>query len=110
MAIVVFWFADNESDGSTIKFCDGSGQNMLYLTDDNTGYSNDNANLYINFSGSRTFVIHVNENTKLYGNGNGNDNGNLSNGLSGLRIESENAVLQSVTVAAPPSALNRPNQ
>lgn len=103
-------FADNESDGSTIKFCDGSGQNMLYLTDDNTGYSNDNANLYINFSGSRTFVIHVNENTKLYGNGNGNDNGNLSNGLSGLRIESGNAVLQSVTVAAPPSALNRPNQ
>ncbi|MBE6283798.1 MAG: hypothetical protein E7098_05600 [Mediterranea massiliensis] len=110
---VGFGAGQRNDGGSTVKFCDAASQNALKVPSfTGVEYGPDN-NLYFSFTGSKTFEVWVNETTELYvngdGSGNGNSgtpNGNLSNKpLEGFKIEGTDAILQSITVTAPESAL-----
>jgi len=110
---VGFGAGQRNDGGSTVKFCDAASQNALKVPSfTGVEYGLDN-NLYFSFTGSKTFEVWVNETTELYvngdGSGNGNSgtpNGNLSNKpLEGFKIEGTDAILQSITVTAPESAL-----
>ena len=102
----------NFTKGANIKLCDNSNpKNALWIPDildtvDNGEYNN----VWMSIpSGILNFEIKGN--ITLYVNGSSTNNGNLSddNPLNGLCIESGEAVLQSITIEAPPSALNQPN-
>lgn len=111
--ITVGFGAGQKDGGCTVKFCDAASQNALKIPSFTGVNYGPNENLYFSFTGSKTFEVWVNEMTELYvngdGSGNGNSgtaNGNLSNKpLEGFKIEGTDAILQSITVTAPESAL-----
>jgi len=111
--ITIVYSAGKNNGGCTIKFCESNGVNQLYIPDfvNDPGYDGPKQNLYMSFNGDKTFVIDVDTDIEIYQYVANNSDPeikirNLSseNPLNGLQLQGTDAVLQKVTVTAPPSA------
>ena len=109
----------NGQGSCSIKFTESKGENQLYIPkfESDPGYG-PKQNLYMSFTGAKDFQFTVDTTVAIYEYvANNNDpekfvrNLSEENPLNGLQLQGTDAVLQRVTVTAPPSAFpnNNPN-
>lgn len=110
---------DGQNVGScTVKFTESNGANQLYIPsfENDPGYDGSKRNFYMSFTGAKDFQFTVDSNIAIYEYvANDSDSEKLvrnlseENPLNGLQLQGTDAVLQRVTVTAPPSAFPNNN-